>query len=432
MEIRPLPAQERRLSIRERVRRAMTSKRLVGTSSRPPSSPSRGAGGPPDRDAGDFHRLQIPLLLSGPNGYRAFVAAEGLGPLHLCVADQSWTYSRAGDSLVVEEGLVGTPQVAVVFDPHDWSDIASQLRTVMPLYLDGRLTITTGTIHDLGRWEVVLKALYFGKPVLDPSRLPSLEENGVSIDFLQRFTLDDDDETLRERLHRFGYLHVAGVLSRNEVDDLFGECARLTSTAQPTDPLTWWAGRPDGAKFLHRIIYVNQRSRLMAEYPNDPRLLRLVSLLGTPAKAFPDRQRGQQLLLKPAGNLGGISNLPWHHDCWYEAESITCPSITIGIQITGSTRATGRFEVVPGSQGLSVSPDLARDEMEGWPIVGIDTEPGDVTVHLHDVLHASPAPEGDGGRATLYMTYYPPHLADHVQEGEEISSMLERRRTSLE
>ncbi len=163
---------------------------------------------------------------------------------------------------------------------------------------------------------------------------------------------------------------------------------------------------------------------------NDPRLLRLAALLGSPAQAFLDRQRGLQLLIKPAGPLAGISNLPWHHDCWYEAPPITCPSVTIGIQITGSTSETGRFEVIPGSQGKSVSPKLTSDEMAGWPQFGIDTEPGDVTVHLHDVLHASPAPTGDGGRATLYMTYYPPVLAEHVRVGEEISDMLDRRRST--
>lgn len=38
----------------------------------------------------------------------------------------------------------------------------------------------------------------------------------------------------------------------------------------------------------------------------------------------------------------------------------------------------------------------------------------DVTVHIGDVMHASPQPTGAGGRRTMYVTHYPAKLWQHV------------------
>ena len=383
----------------------------------------------PDVDVRAFHAEVLPGLLKGEYGELAHAAAEGLGPLVLTVGGSSWTYRIANDAILVEEGALKHPWVAVTMDPHTWSDVATRYRTFMPLHLSKQMTITTGNMERLGHWEVVLRALYFGIPGYDPRRNLLLEADGSPIDLGRVFSLADDDAEMQGWLQTTGFLHLKGVLTKDEVEEFTQEVERLSQDAVPDDPTTWWATRPDGSRILHRIIYVSRRSPLLARLPNDPRLTRLAALLGSPTKAYLDRQRGLQLLIKPAGELVGISNLPWHHDCWYEADPITCPSITIGIQVTGSNAQTGRFEVIPGSQGQSVSPVLSPGEIDDWPRVGIDTEPGDVTVHLHDVLHASPAPTGTGGRATVYMTYYPLVMGDHVEPGEEIAGLVIRRRT---
>ena len=61
------------------------------------------------------------------------------------------------------------------------------------------------------------------------------------------------------------------------------------------------------------------------------------------------------------------------------------------------------------------------------PYVSIDTEPGDVTIHIQDVMHASPEPTGAGGRRTMYVTYYPPALWDHVGPGEAYNDLVRNR-----
>jgi hypothetical protein len=60
-------------------------------------------------------------------------------------------------------------------------------------------------------------------------------------------------------------------------------------------------------------------------------------------------------------------------------------------------------------------------------VVEIDTEPGDVTVHIQDVMHASPEPTGEGGRRTFYVTFYPPTLWDHIGEGQAYNDVIRNR-----
>jgi hypothetical protein len=59
--------------------------------------------------------------------------------------------------------------------------------------------------------------------------------------------------------------------------------------------------------------------------------------------------------------------------------------------------------------------------------VHIDTEPGDVTIHIQDLMHASPAPTGAGLRRTMYVTFYPPSLWDHVGPGEALNDLVRNR-----
>lgn len=106
--------------------------------------------------------------------------------------------------------------------------------------------------------------------------------------------------------------------------------------------------------------------------------------------------------------------------------SILCPSITIGIQLTGSSADTGNLQVIPGSHGHTLHYQWDK-HLQGVPVVSIDTEPGDVTVHIQDVMHASPKPAGSGGRRTMYVTFYPEKLWDHVGPGQAFNDLVRNR-----
>jgi hypothetical protein len=61
------------------------------------------------------------------------------------------------------------------------------------------------------------------------------------------------------------------------------------------------------------------------------------------------------------------------------------------------------------------------------PVVSIDTAPGDVTVHVKDVMHASPPPTGEGGRRTMYATFYPPRMWEHIGPRQAFNDLVRNR-----
>ena len=380
-----------------------------------------------DLDPARFHDDQLPALLGSDRGALAGAAARGLGPLVLKVDQQSWTYREEGGTIEVSQGAVDEPWVEAAMDAGAWSDLATSMRTAIALHLAGELTITAGTFGRFGAWESVLRALYLGIPAYDPTRVQLVDDLGGPIDLTRTFSLADDDDEMSTWLHATGFLHLTGVFDADEVAELQAATDQITAAIGPDDPMTWWATRPDGSEVLCRVIYAQRLSPLMGDLATDPRMERLARLLGSPTASFPDRMDGPTVLIKPSGELQGLSNLPWHQDCGLGLHPITCPAISLGIQITGSSAEVGRLEVIAGSHGQSVPPGTSDAAMTQWPKVAVNTNPGDVTVHIQDVLHASPPPTGSGGRATLYLSYYPPNLGEHIGPGQAVNDLIRGR-----
>jgi ectoine hydroxylase-related dioxygenase (phytanoyl-CoA dioxygenase family) len=129
------------------------------------------------------------------------------------------------------------------------------------------------------------------------------------------------------------------------------------------------------------------------------------------------------VVLKNADVTAGLSDLPWHRDCGLGGHPITCPTLNMGIQLDAATAASGRLHFLAGSHRGSVHRStLGRPDL---PIVAIDTEPGDVTVHVGDVLHAAPPPEGSGpGRRALYLTFMPLRAFDVIGPGASYNDVI--------
>jgi hypothetical protein len=237
-------------------------------------------------------------------------------------------------------------------------------------------------------------------------------------------TLDDSDEDLREQLTTMGNLHVKGVISAEEMAVANAEVARLAALATPGDDQSWFVETDDGQQ-LCRLVYATQRSEPLKALEQDPRITRLAALLDPSLRCAPDRMEGSAVLIKVPGKTRGLSNIPWHQDCGTGGHAIFCPSVSMGIQLTGSSPETGNLLMVPGSHGQTLP--YRWDAQEGVPVVEVDTEPGDVTVHIQDVMHASPQPTAQGGRRTMYVTHYPATLWDHIGPGEAYNDLVRNR-----
>jgi ectoine hydroxylase-related dioxygenase (phytanoyl-CoA dioxygenase family) len=80
--------------------------------------------------------------------------------------------------------------------------------------------------------------------------------------------------------------------------------------------------------------------------------------------------------------------------------------------IAGSHRGTSRL---PGHR-----------DAERLPVVALDTEPGDVTVHFGHTLHAAPPPTDvqAAGRRALYLSFCPPATFEMVGPGQGYNDVL--------
>jgi hypothetical protein len=347
-------------------------------------------------------------------------AVAAVGPLGFRVADRAFTYRLGANGVERVDGLDEAAAI-VSLSAAAWDDFASQTRTFINLFLAGQLTFERGHFEHLAEWDPVLKLVHAGIPIYDAARADLSR-----VDLGRVFTPESTDAELRAFLAIAGFLHVARVFTRAEMAALDEEVDRLAARARPRDDESWWVTDAKGTEILCRLVYAGLRSPLMARLEQDPRVRRLGALVDHRARPAPDRMEGTAILLKVPGATSGLSNIPWHQDCGMGGHAVFCPAVAVGIQITGSSGATGNLLLVPGSHGQTL-PWAWETRLHDVPVVAVDTEPGDVTVHVQDLTHASPQPSGEGGRRTMYVTHYPPQLWDHIGPGEAFNDLVRNR-----
>lgn len=342
------------------------------------------------------------------------------GSLTFLVDGDAVTYTVQGSTIRVgDEQRDG--DAVVRLSRQAWDDMVGQVRTIMNLLLSNDLAFERGGFEQLADWDPVLRYLHAGIPPYDPARVDLHGRDPLAV-----FTLDAGDAELAAQLQTMGYLHVKSVFDAAEMSAANREIDRLAAQARPGDERSWWVTAEDGSSLLCRLVYATLRSPVLATLENDPRLLRLGTLLDPALRTAPDRMEGSAVLLKVPGSTSGLSNIPWHQDCGMGGHAIMCPAVSVGIQLTGSDSSTGNLQVLPGSHGQAIHYRWEQ-RLDQGPVVSIDTEPGDVTVHVQDLMHASPRPTGAGGRRTMYVTYYPPPLFESIGPGQAFNDLVRNR-----
>jgi hypothetical protein len=351
-------------------------------------------------------------------------ATPDLAPVALRVGDRLTTYRFvAGEGVAVDDETDTDAPIVVSMSAAAWTDLTTQVRTLVNLHLANELTYERGDFGHLADWGPLLTLVHNGVPLYDPTRV---DLSGVDLN--RSFTLDDSDEDMRQYLETTGYLLVRGVFSAEEIAALNVEVDRLASIAKRGDDQSWWVTDEDGNDALCRLVYTGLRSDLINATEFDERVNRLGTLIRADLRPSHDRMEGVAVLLKVPGKTQGLSNIPWHQDCGMGGHAIFCPSVGVGIQLTGSSAETGNITFVPGSHGQSLHMAW-QQHLDDVPVVAIDTEPGDVTVHIKDVMHASPPPKavGETWRRTMYVSHYPPSLWDHVGAGQAFNDLVRNR-----
>jgi hypothetical protein len=242
-------------------------------------------------------------------------------------------------------------------------------------------------------WEPGLRAIFTGRRVYDPGE-PLADRFGRPLGVERAFTLDDDREDMAHFLRTTGYLLVRRVFSPDEVAGLLEEAGELRSEARKGDKLSWWGRNAAGEEVLCRVTRAAAKPRL-ATLPSDPRLLRLVALADEPLVHRLGEGNGVTVIYKNPAMKEGLSDIPWHRDCGMGGHSVMCPVLICSAFLTPASPATGELVFLPGSWQRTFG-FLEATDARAPRGAHFAAEPGDVSVHYGDVMHAAPPPAQPG------------------------------------
>jgi len=131
----------------------------------------------------------------------------------------------------------------------------------------------------------------------------------------------------------------------------------------------------------------------------------------------PDRIEGALAVVKKRGledDASGYANLEYHTDCGFGACHTTCPCVLVGVQVDAAGPSSSQLHMMAGSWGKAYHNVPARITPDRYPLVAIEAEPGDATVHYGCGLHAGPPPTGPNRRRTIYLQHYSPGAKDLI------------------
>ena len=122
-------------------------------------------------------------------------------------------------------------------------------------------------------------------------------------------------------------------------------------------------------------------------------------LAGSGLRVCDDRLDGPMVFVKNANVVKGNGDLVWHVDDGIGGHPVMCPLIQAGIQLDPANAANGQLLLLAGSHRYAKHWVAWGDEGD-LPVVALETEPGDLTIHYGDTMHSTPAPTSDdAGRA---------------------------------
>ena len=143
-----------------------------------------------------------------------------------------------------------------------------------------------------------------------------------------------------------------------------------------------------------------------------------------------DRLDGPMVFVKHSNVVKGNGDLGWHVDDGIGGHPVMCPLIQAGIQLDHASAANGQLLLLAGSHRFTKHWYEWGDE-EGLPVVALETEPGDLTVHFGDAMHTTPPPTADGaGRRALYFKFAEHKTFEWIPAGCHYNDALFRQDAS--
>lgn len=340
----------------------------------------------------EFFDEQLPALIAR---HGALVARGMLEldarPLAVEVEDRAWTFSTDGTTLLLGVGA-GDDAVVVTLTGPLFSDWVQQQIGFNGLAVSGQMRSRNGSEHDLSVWDSLWMTLLEGWPTVDPD-LTFLDEQGRALDLGRTFTPADDPEDVAHFLREAGYLHLRGWVDPQLMARVSDDIDRAVPHYAEGDGKSWWSSLVDGTRRCVRLQEFLPHSPTTEAILRSPGWDQLRTTLGDRDALVqaPVEGRCLEALIKPIGVDGGSSDIPFHRDCHFGRHAYSCSALTVGIAVTGSSHENGLLRVVAGSHRVAMPIEVAKSKPY-LPVIGVPTEPGDLTVHLSCTLHEATPP----------------------------------------
>jgi hypothetical protein len=362
-------------------------------------------------DFDEFHQTELPRRLA--EGVNAKVAWDVAGkePISIGLPDgRFYTYRCSDGRVLVEDGVAEDARTILeIIDHESWLDYLYEYRTRFALLYSNAVKFLRGDFDTWDDWEPAIRCMYSGREIYDPASIDFVDRRGEPLDLQQKFRVDDDPEDMSHFLRLTGYLVVKDAYDPDFVAEISRSLDRVIDEAVEGDLYSWWASDAKGDRFPYRLTYLSDKSQTIGGLYDHPRTRELVALSKAEVVPVPDRIEGILAVVKKEGledDASGFANLAYHTDCGFGACHTTCPCVLVGIQVDAAGSASSQLHMMAGSWGKAYHNVPGDITSERYPLVAIQSEPGDATVHFGCGLHAGPPPTGPNRRRTIYVQHY--------------------------
>lgn len=335
----------------------------------------------------EFPELVVRHGALAADGMRAL----GARPLAIEVGDRAWSITEDGDTIAVRDDIVDDAFVVTLTDEL-FSDWVQQQRSFNGLVVGRLLHSRNGTERDVSVWDSLWLTLLEGWRAVDDD-LQFLDRHGAPLDMGQFFTPDDDPADVAHFIREAGYLHLRGWIDPAVMETISDDIDRAVPHYTDGDGKSWWADLEDGTHTCVRL------QEFLGHSPTTEAILRSElwdQLRRTVAGdddlvQAPVEGRCLEALIKPVGVVAGPSDVSFHRDCHLGRHAYGCSGMVAGIAVSPTSEENGYLQVVAGSHRVAIPVEIAKSAPY-LPVVGLPTEPGDVTIHLTCTLHESLPP----------------------------------------
>jgi hypothetical protein len=362
----------------------------------------------PRRGFEEFHRRVLPDLVAR-HGRLVAQDLEDAAPIAFKTpAGAAFCWRPAPEGVALTEGVAGAETV-VELSELTFSDHLNELLTAVGATRTGRARLLTGDVKGWRRWEPAIRSLLDGRSIYDASARDTLvDRQGRALPLDRSFAADAPLEDMAEYLATMGYLRIRNVFAPDEIAMLRDEVVRCCEASSPGDPHSWWSLNAAGDEVVTRINHCDRFSPAILALAHDPRLERYARLAGRYLRVCDDRLDGPMVFIKHANVVRGNGDLWWHVDDGIGGSPVMNPLIQAGVQLDHANAGNGQLLLMAGSHRYNKH---AVDwGCEGdLPVVALETEPGDLTLHFGDAMHSTPPPTSpDAGRRVLYYKFAEP------------------------